>query len=1347
MVRKTIFSWLLIAVSVVSAAASITVTENTPQRLSFTFELEDLQTTVTHADGEAVTHLGFSGQNTELGDAGEVILPAQAIHIGLPPDVEIRVRFTALETRSVQLEAAAASKPEGIAQPHQPVFSDKWISQPQYRKIRGLHTARMLIRPVMVNRHERTALVLEKGSCTIEFPASPRGSNVSVPQSIKQFLDDLLLNYSVSEGWHVKPKRGLPKTAGSLSLPHDRNMLSFTIGDGHNAMREATVDENGIVRIEGEDILRAFPGNVQFEHLTLYAGAKHALSDTVPAADSIPAGIQKIPVIVHDLNSNGRVDNGDYLIAYVSGTSDWVFDRDKQVWEFKTNPYDDYRTYWLSLNKQSHNMKRYDPDIIQADDTVDYFENHIMYKNSTKLTSEYEDNGIADVWLTDILTSTNSTYSFDVGLPNATQRDSSAFLKIHTRSRSGGREYVSWNGSPFCDSCRNVNQWREITDWSGRRFQISFEGGANNYLEFEAIEVKYQRSLSMDGLQKLLIYSLPGTGTIAYRVHDLPSQECILLRIDEQEGSTTMIARIPEDQNEYTFVDSAGNGTRYFIAALGAVESVNASVYTPGSQSRYLIENTRAVGVEGDYLVIAPDDLVEQSIRLVRHKETLDRFQAPRVVRIEAIYRDFSGGTKDITAIRNFLVHAANSWSSPPEYVVLMGNGNYDYRGFGHESERNLIPAAIFDRFCLDDYFSYLDEGETPKAGSSAPDLFLGRITANDATEAGNVVDKIIEMEGPDADFGAWRGAMLLVADDDMVGTKDDPISTNKPHHISSERVAQVVADNLPSIDIRKLYLFEYPFDDFYEKPEAGRALINEINSGVGMVNYFGHGGRTVWTDEHIFRNENIANLTNSKRYPIVTSFSCNVGEFDRPREDCLSGALVKAPGGGAIAAVSSARKAYAQPNENLAQIFYDYLTRPGDAHSVGQAYALAKSGIHDSNQKSYSLLGDPSIRMVKITDSVEISLVDDNGDPLDSLMANQTFKIRGKIINDGELNSSYGTNEDSIRLAFHYPGRDSVTRKDGINKSVYYPLPGALQSAYKAKVVGGQFEQSVTFCNNIDVPSVLRLRAYAWGGEDIAMGVKDSIVISGTAASEITDTIGPIITVSPEYEDSRLDGNVGFTDKIMVMVPVGFQIDIQDESPIDCENQDPDEGITLEIIGATKKIEKHSINHKFQPSEDNRSGSVEIAYGANELKKGTYDMTITARDCWGNMSKRTIVLEVTDEKEFKMGPVFNYPNPVRMGESTRFFFHQSNSHANIDNSYRWRGDVIATIKIYTLSGKLIRIIRDPENGYVWDLRDEVGNMLTPNTYLYQITTDVEMPEFSKTEKSPVHKLVVHPPR
>ena len=252
-----------------------------------------------------------------------------------------------------------------------------------------------------------------------------------------------------------------------------------------------------------------------------------------------------------------------------------------------------------------------------------------------------------------------------------------------------------------------------------------------------------------------------------------------------------------------------------------------------------------------------------------------------------------------------------------------------------------------------------------------------------------------------------------------------------------------------------------------------------------------------------------------------------------------------------------------------------------------------------------------------------------------------------------------------------------------------------------------------------------------------------DSIFFHGTCTKckSSNDTVGPRITLRPVYDiASMLTGSVSFTDHIVSSLPLKCEIDLFDQSGINVIDNGPDQGLTMEIPGI---ISRRNINYKFQFAEgDFRKGTAVLSFEENSLNPGNYDLQITAQDLLGNVSKAKFVLEITDMNTFALDHVFNTPNPMRMGESTRFFFYPSTTTTqNVNPTLQF----IVVIKIYSLGGRLLKVIKNASNGEAWDGRDQIGYALPPNIYLYQVTADY--PSQEKTIKSKIQKLVIQPPR
>jgi hypothetical protein len=318
---------------------------------------------------------------------------------------------------------------------------------------------------------------------------------------------------------------------------------------------------------------------------------------------------------------------------------------------------------------------------------------------------------------------------------------------------------------------------------------------------------------------------------------------------------------------------------------------------------------------------------------------------------------------------------------------------------------------------------------------------------------------------------------------------------------------------------------------------------------------------------------------------------------------------------------------------------------------------------------------------------------------------------------------------------------QDTVSRKDGGANFIKYALPGTPVFQGKTAITNGYFEQTVLLPRNVAFnKSGVKLIAYSWKDNtgDAGSGYRNDYIFNGSDIITTNDNTGPSITICPVYDSENMNGfSVSFSDRITSILPLKCEIDLYDPSGIDVVGTGPDEGLTMELDGV---LSKRNINHKFQFKEgDFRKGTATLEFDEKALKVGIYTMKVTARDLLGFMSERTFNIEIVDEQDLKLDHVFNFPNPVRIGQTTRFYFYPSNTMQQTTDRMR------IVVKIYTLSGKLIRVMKDASNGVVWDYKDQSGITLSPDIYLYQV--HAYSAQKKKLVKSKVRKLVIHPPR
>jgi hypothetical protein len=1335
---------LLVGTVVFYSIAGLHITGNTPERLSFTWEMDGIDTTSILSGADRVTSLAFAGSNVALGEIGEVILPGVSLNVGVPATGNATVSLTPLEVRTMRLAAPAAtwnSANRGVPNPGI-TFSSPWISRPEYGVYRSLRVARCILRPVLYDPNSQSVKILARGTGTITYPVTGtyRPAGVKRTGDYETMLQYLLLNYNVASGFRTQAKIG-KRTAGSYPLSHDEKMFYFKIGDGHNGFNEASIKENGIMKITGKKIRELF-GEVSTGQVRLFASFKGMLSDTLPADGSIPDGIAEVPLLRGDVNRNGKVDDNDYFLAYVSGASDWVPDAN-YGYTVKIDIYDDYRTYWLTTGTGNElTIEKSPPLPAAAGNPRSTFTEYRQYRQSRVRS---EDNPGNRKWLWKVLSARARSFEQQVELPGLVTGDTARVML------AGGSQTavfdISAGGEPVCEGCM-FDTGYPITDWGDRKVRIDVDekNTSSRSLELEYFNVLYPRKLEA-GDDPVVLTVLPAvrdSGEVtAYRLSIATNQRVYIFRVSDDESDVVLIDTLKNSKGKSReWVDSSADGHRYVICNESALLPLPDVAEPAGAGGGYksVVSDLRSTANETDFLIITHPDFLPAADSLARHKAHSAGFSRPVVVDVNDIYRYFSGGDKDVAAIRNFIGYITRSWKNGAglDYVVLMGIGHFDTKNY-ISTAPDFIPVYIHGNENVEGYFTSV----AAASGStiSKPQMAIGRLPCANIDQAWNMVRKIVGMENPSvADMSEWRNRALFVADDDMQGDKEDAVARSTPHHLSSDRTVAVIDSLWPSMDIRKVYLYEYEWDAARQKPAASRALLNEINNGVGYVNFFGHGADVTWTDEYILTQDMVAGMSNNGRYPVVSAFSCSVGRFDIPGTDCLSGALAKAPGVGSIASISSTREAYANANENLAKSFYRFLFDPAASRSIGMAMISALSSVADGS-RTYCILGDPSVRAVRPTHRITLAI--DGSKKTDTLKALQKVVISGKVVTaNGSVDPSFGGSGVYAALGlFNAP--DTASRKDnGNDTNVRYVLPGTPVFMGKTPVNGGTFSQTVLLPQNLsfDKPGV-KLTAYAWKehGKEAAVGSRRDIFFSGSMPNNSDDKQGPRITVRPAYDNERLaGGNASFGDHITVQVPVTCEVELFDESGIDAAGVGPDEGVTLEIEG---RYARQNVNSKFQFKEgDYRRGVMSVVYEEDALKPGTYQMVVTARDLMGNLSKARFTLEVTDWDELKLDHVFNFPNPFRWGKTTRFY-----SHTNYTSQQYYGTDVRLTIKIYTLGGRLLRVIRDARNGELWDGCDQQGRRLSPDVYLYRIMGEDYGQK--KTVKSKVMKLVILPPK
>ena len=152
------------------------------------------------------------------------------------------------------------------------------------------------------------------------------------------------------------------------------------------------------------------------------------------------------------------------------------------------------------------------------------------------------------------------------------------------------------------------------------------------------------------------------------------------------------------------------------------------------------------------------------------------------------------------------------------------------------------------------------------------------------------------------------------------------------------------------------------------------QAVLNHWNAGAFIMHYAGHSSWQQWADERFFHLDDLPVLRNDRRWPIVIEMTCFTSAFHRP-EPTLDEALLTLDDAGVVTAWGATGLGVSTGHSSLDEGFFQAVfSDPASATTltVGQAawagkLALASTGQHLDLLDTFTLLGDPALRLNRI--------------------------------------------------------------------------------------------------------------------------------------------------------------------------------------------------------------------------------------------------------------------------------------------------------------------------------------------------------------------------------------------
>ncbi len=1068
-----------------------------------------------------------------------------------------------------------------------------------------------------------------------------------------------------------------------------------------------SIKETGIYRINYDDLRSAGldPAGINPRNLRLfgYGGGMLPESNAEPRPDDLTEN--SILVVGEE---DGQFNAQDYILFYGVGPDRWRYNQATGQFNYQAHLYSDQSYYYITADKGFGKRVAANPSAGSSPGSiVTIFDEYQAYeKNEVNLIKSGRE------WYGEIFETSAREFIFNV--PNLV-KDSAILIStvLAARSFTPSSFAVDVNGSAgnvlvgsvsssnaFSDFAREVTAARSVFSASDQlKVKISYNrtsSPASGWLNRIVMQGKRQLNFTGDKLQYRSIQALEKGRVLEYRLLNVTGAVQVW---DVAEASNAKIQQ----------VNLSGTTFWYRVVSTGISEYIAfdpSKALKPAFVERVTNQNLHGFTTP-DMVIVTHPNFLQQAQRLADFRESSSGLNV-KVVTTNQIYNEFSSGSQDISAIRDFLkmLYERSTAQKSLRYLLLFGDASYDYKN-RIKTNTNFVPSwqspnslHYTDTYATDDFFGFLENHEGAQITDDV-DIGIGRLPVTTVQEATNIVDKIIRYSTlSPANQGDWRNMICFVADDE-----DDNL-----HVDQAERLVKQIENGYNAYNFNKIYLDAFQqvrTSGGQRYPVVNQEINKRISRGALVVNYTGHGGVNGWALERVLELSDIKSWSNGNRLPLFITATCEFTYFDDPEFVSAGEHVILNPNGGAIALYTTTRPTYSSDNFILNQRVYQNLFRKekGQAMTLGDVIRLAKQKLLFYHSHKFILIGDPALTLNIPAYGIETTHINNTsaGGSSDTLKALSKITIKGRV-HDQSGNTLNNFNGELSPTIFDKPVQAKTLANDGGNVFSFNTQQSILHKG-RTSVKNGLFEFSLLVPKDIAYQvGNGKISYYAFSDQSDAHGTDMNIKVGGFATNVSNDTKGPAIQMFINDINFKPGGKTHEN-------PILYAL-INDESGINTTGT----GIGHDIVAILDdRTDKPYVLNDFYVSELDTTTKGAIVFPFYNLSEGKHELRLKAWDVHNNSSEATIEFVVVNQNSLLVEKVFNYPNPF--SHNTHFMIEHNQAGNKID----------IEIQIYSFEGKLKRLFRTTEVPagyrsiiYDWDGLDERGHPLPAGIYIYR---------------------------
>jgi hypothetical protein len=1187
--------------------------------------------------------------------------------------------------------------------------------------VRGYETGEVRISPLQYNPSSRSLRKYTRIVIGVNFgPATFQIRRVEDP-----LMKDLSVNYATAKGWKaIQPAGAVSQYRSSV----------FKTGE----WRRFSITESGMYKLSGAALIAAFgTSNINPRNVKIYSNG--GIEPPADAAAPYPDDVTELSVYVFDGGTTGQLDASDYIIFYGQGPRGWSYNSAGRTFNHWINLYSNVAYYWVT----------YDGNQSRAMTSANSIPGPADFSPTTVLGKTFREDERVNIlisgrqWLGQSL-SHNGAVTYQFPLPGL---DPSQIVRyrfsIGAKDHTAGSSYVitennnpltsvpiASSGNPANYDSPYVRMATVETSASGAllqnsQSQLRFSYTSNSgigigYIDW--MEIFYLRQLMAEG-DVFNFHSHDTTAIASYTINnftqslvwvfDVTRFDSIVHITDPAVGGGACSFRIQL---------SRGTAREFYVVGDNAFK-------TPGALQTVPNQDVHGDTTSVDLIIITHRDFLPAAQRLKQHRERPGPDQLTvRIVEIDHIYNEFSNGYESPLGVRNYLRYLNVPYTdSAPKYVLLFGDGHYDFRHINVPGPIWVPPWETHESFIVPLSTYATDDSLSILTVSNRVQVAMGRLPVSSLAEAHTVVDKIIEYETT-IDQDPWKLRLTYVADD---GFQEGTLYTNDTEGIAENQTYT------PSLfEKQKIYSAGYPLVSASagrRRPAVNQAIVDAINRGTLLLNFIGHGNPRVWTHEQVFvREDDIPRLRNKGKYFLVVAATCNYSQYDDPSDQSSGELLVVMRDAGAIATLSASRPVFHSPNIALAQSFFKFLFMRDSTNNLlyprlGDAIFKAKQERFGENDRKFLLLGDPSLRFAIPRRNAGVDSL--NGYPGSTIVQFRALDSSSVVGNVRDADNQPTPNFSGTSLVTIYDADRRIT----INKPGEMPDPdltflytytaaGGILFRGQSSIESGRFASSFIVPRDIsyDTTRPGRISLYFWNETEEGAGVTRNIRVGGSNPNPVPDSTGPTIYLYLDNRNFR-PGDLVSDNPLLIA-------DLYDEHGINTSNIGLGHSIEMWVDNQSQSVD---LSDYYKGELDSyQRGTVE--YPITGLSPGSHRVRLRAWDTYNNSSMLETNFDVGYSVGLQIWNVFNYPNPFA---NTTTFTFQHNQLVPVE----------VEVKVYTVAGRLIETLTysafDMFVTVPWNGRDRDGDEIANGVYLYKIIVRTQDGRFTSETLGKLSKV------